>query len=47
MKGLSIDKGVTKVVRVPNWLLGMPEEWWESYFDYSEFCVISPVWGNA
>ncbi len=42
-----LQKVVCESVRVPNWLLGMPEDWWDIYFDRVDQFVISPVWGHA
>ena len=40
-------KVYVETTRVPYWLIGMPDEWWEFYFENVLEIAISPVWGNA
>ena len=33
--------------RVPGWLIGMPDDWWELYFDRVSGFAVSNRWGHA
>ncbi len=31
-------------IQIPSWLLTMPDEWWDAYFEVAFECVIYPRW---
>ncbi len=35
---------VLQAIKVPVWLYGMPESWWDVYFDRVDQFIIYPRW---